>query len=135
MEEGSLKVYVDSDVLIEVLRGSPDALEWIERISDANLVAPGIVVVELLEGCSRKQDLLSVQRLISTIKVEWPTERVFRNAIDLFDGLKLRYGIGMLDCLIAASVIEESGLLYTFNQRHFQHVLGLRFQAPYSRIG
>jgi predicted nucleic acid-binding protein len=43
-------VLVDTDVLVDCLRGTPPAKAWLERASTEVLGIPGVVAMELLIG-------------------------------------------------------------------------------------
>lgn len=47
---------------------------------------------------------------------------------------RLSHGIGVLDCLIAATAKELKGMLYTFNGRHLRSLPDVVVAEPYIRI-
>ncbi|MBC8509487.1 MAG: hypothetical protein H8D34_31945 [Chloroflexi bacterium] len=45
-------ILLDSDVMIDLLRQYPPALQWFDALDeDEELALPGYVVMELIQGC------------------------------------------------------------------------------------
>ena len=42
---------LDSDVMVDVLRNHPPAVAWLNGLSSTPVSLPGIVAMELLQGC------------------------------------------------------------------------------------
>jgi tRNA(fMet)-specific endonuclease VapC len=126
-------IFLDTDVLIEVLRGAPAATAWLNKESSASFHIPGIVAMELVVGARDKVDLGSIQKFLSSFPVVWPEAAEFAHAYQLLAKYRLASGLGIPDCLIAAMTLLRSARLYTFNLKHFQIVPGLGVQTPYTR--
>lgn len=47
---------LDTDVMIDVLRGYDPALEWLRSLADEMIGLPGFVAMELLQGCRNRQE-------------------------------------------------------------------------------
>jgi predicted nucleic acid-binding protein len=45
---------LDTDVTVDILRNYPLALAWLQGLGAAPLGLPGLVVMELLQGCQNK---------------------------------------------------------------------------------
>jgi len=56
---------LDTDVMIDVLRRFPAAVAWLAVQSTEEVVLPGFVVLELLQGCRDKADQDRVERLVA----------------------------------------------------------------------
>ncbi len=55
---------IDSDVIIDILRGYPPAVAWLaQTIGKEELKLPGFVVLELIAGCKDKQAVRQVLKL------------------------------------------------------------------------
>jgi predicted nucleic acid-binding protein len=49
-------IFLDSDVVIDLLRGYPSALEWFNTLDTGETMAlSGFVVMELIQGCLNKR--------------------------------------------------------------------------------
>jgi predicted nucleic acid-binding protein len=126
-------ILVDTDVLVDCLRGATPAREWLERMATEVLGIPGIVAMELLIGCRNRAELERVQQFLSKFLVAWPEATEFAGAYDLLAAHRLTSGLGIPDCIIAAMSVGRKVRLYSFNAKHFQIIPGLDVQEPYSR--
>lgn len=66
---------VDTDVMVDVLRGYPPAVAWLRSLGNEVLVIPGLVIMELLEGRRNRSETESLLRWIAKYEICWPTER------------------------------------------------------------
>lgn len=121
---------IDSDVLIDILRGNDRATEYLLRARrlDAVLsVAP--VRTEVLGGV-RQEDVRRTMDVLGL--VQWMDVTV--ELADMAAGLTRRHrpahsGIGIVDYLLAAAAVALDGVVATRNIRHFPMFPGL--QPPY----
>jgi predicted nucleic acid-binding protein len=128
-----MTAFLDTDVLVECLRGMPSAQEWLERAAAETFQVPGIVAMELLAGCRDRTDLERTRKFLDAFDVVWPEATEFAQAYRLLAAHHLASNLGIPDCLIAAMALSRSAQLYTFNLKHFRVVPGLNVQAPYQR--
>jgi len=126
-------ILLDTDVLIDCLRGLPTADEWLRESSDQTFGIPGIVAMELVAGCRDKVDLERVQAFLRRFNVIWPEANEFERAFDLLAAHRLEFGVEAPDCIIAAMALVRSVPLYTFNLKHYRSFPGLEVLAPYAR--
>ncbi len=126
-------VLVDTDVLVECLRGSSAARDWLHAVQKEAFAIPGVVAMELVMGCRNQTDLQQIQRFLGSFSITWPDASEFAQAYELLATHRLSSGISIPDCLIAAAALSRAARLYTFNMKHFQVVAGLDAQQPYPR--
>jgi len=125
-----VSVLVDTSVLVDYLRGNPDAAHVLES---ARAVAPlhssEIVRLEVLAGMHPNEEG-DTTGLLSTITWHPVTEDVVERAGALGrQWLPSHHTIDAADLAIAATVMLNGCELYTRNTRHFPMFPGL--QAPY----
>lgn len=125
--------FMDADVSIDLLRKRPEALAWFHNLPDAPAVS-GFVAMELLAGCQSRREYREVEEFLEDLRVVWASEAAMEEAITDFLPFRLSHGVGVLDCLIAATAKEQGGTLFTFNTRHFRHLPGVSVAEPYARI-
>lgn len=89
--------------------------------------------MELVIGCRNQADLKQIRTFLGSFSIAWPNASEFAQAYDLLATYRLSSGIGIPDCLIAATALARAPRLYTFNLKHFQAVPGLDAQQPYPR--
>jgi len=126
-------ILLDTDILIDCLRGLPVAGDWLRKSADQVFAIPGIAAMELIVGCRDKADLKRTQAFIHQFDVIWPKALEIRKAFDLLVMYRLEFGVGAPDCIIAAMAMAHNAHLYTFNLKHYQMFLGLDVRKPYTR--
>jgi predicted nucleic acid-binding protein len=62
---------LDTDVLVDILRGTPAAQAWLASVPTATFAIPGVVAMELVVGCRNQMELQRVQRFLSRFSVIW----------------------------------------------------------------
>ena len=123
---------LDTDVLIDLLRGFPPARAWLGALPDAPGM-PGLAVLELLQGCRNLQEARRVEQLATIFQIFWPTHSDCNRALTSFARLHLAAGIGLLDVLIGECAAGLGADLCTFNARHFQAMANVMTSQPYLR--
>lgn len=123
---------LDTDVLIDVQRGVPNALAWYRGLPELPLV-PGLVVMEMMQGAQNKKEMQQVQKLVAPMPIVWPTEADCERAMNDFAAHRLSHNLGLIDSLIAACATERDATLCTFNAKHYKAVPGLSMMKPYVR--
>lgn len=125
-------ILLDSDVLIDLLRKYPPAIEWFSALhEDEELVVSGYVVMELIQGCRNKPEQESVQRELAACGVVWPSPPDCDKALEVFATYRLSHNAGLLDVLIGQTALSLDIPLYTFNQKHYAFIPGLQTVQPY----
>jgi predicted nucleic acid-binding protein len=56
---------VDTDVLIDILRGTPAAQAWLTSLPATTFAIPGVVPMELLIGCRNQSELRRIQQFLN----------------------------------------------------------------------
>lgn len=125
-------ILLDTDVLIEIQRGRPQALAWLSGLTELPAV-PGFAAMELIQGAQNSQQVRDALKLVAPLTIVWPTEADYVRALSDFAALHLTQGLGLLDSLIAACALGRSATLCTFNTKHYRAVEGLAIQEPYKR--
>jgi predicted nucleic acid-binding protein len=123
---------LDTDILIDLRRKLPAALFWLQSLPDPPAVC-GFAALELLYGSWDLRELMGVRKLLRPMPVRWATEADLLRAMNHYPTLHLSAGIGMLDCLIAATAVGAGLPLATFNVRHYRPVPELITVRPYMR--
>ena len=120
--------------MIDLLRGYPPAIAWLETLDEEEEIAlPGFVAMELIQGCRNKAEQERLQRTVAPYGVMWPTPDDCDRALELFLQYRLSHGAGLLDVLIAQTASSLGVPLYTFNQKHYQFLSELQTVQPYPR--
>jgi predicted nucleic acid-binding protein len=126
------EIVVDSSVLIDYLRGRRRATEYLDRLrTEGSLATHVVAVAEVLAGSRNQQEQNEIERLFEGFVVVPIEEQDSIQSVALFKEYRLAYGVGWLDCLIAATCLGHSFPIATLNDRHFAVFGGLRVIRPY----
>ncbi len=127
-------ILLDSDVMIDLLRQYPPAVKWFDTLEDEEeVILPGYVVMELIQGCRNKTEQERLQGELATYGVVWPAPEDCDRALEVFTRYRLSHNAGLLDVLIGQTAVALDIPLCTFNQKHYQFVPGLQTVQPYER--
>ena len=124
---------VDTDVLIDYLRGRDPGASWAHRQLEngTRLMTTVLSRFELLAGARTSREIDSVDGLLAAIPaLPLDTRGADQAAATRRALARQGSGIGMGDSLIAGIVIAAEGTLVTRNVRHFSRVAGLPVRTP-----
>lgn len=127
------KIFIDSDYVIDYLRGKNYTKPFIEKIRNKQLLAHISVVTlfELYTGAflseNSKRKFEDIQYLLNWFEVVDITKEVMLVAARVHTDLQKRgLMIGIQDIFIAASAMSMNTKLITNNKKHFQNIRELR---------
>ena len=126
----SERLLLDTDVLIDYLRGNVDAIAYLES-QTLPLQIAAITVAELYAGVRDGEERVKLDAFVSAFEIIPTTKE-----IALQGGLYRRdygksHGTGLADALIAATAEHTQATFVTMNRKHFPmlpHVI-----TPYQR--
>jgi len=126
-------ILVDTDVMIDILRGNAAAVAWLRSVGDEVIVIPGLVVLELLRGARDKNDLEQIRKRLAPLGTFWPDVTDYQHATEVIVKHCLSNHVGIIDALIGVSAVRLGVELLTFNDKHFKVIEGLVTRRPYTR--
>lgn len=126
-------IICDTDIMIDILRGYPPALSWLIINKAETIALPGIVMMELIQGCHTKSEQQKMMKQLKEFPLLWPSKDVCNRALKNFAATHSSHGIGILDAIIAEIAADAGFPLYTFNQKHYLPHPTLQTIQPYSR--
>jgi predicted nucleic acid-binding protein len=112
------KLLIDTDVLVDYLRGHSAAVEYLESRQE-ELTTSAIVVAELYAGVREGKERTALYSLISTFEVEPIDMGLAERGGLLRRDFGPKHGTGLADALIAATAQQTGADLVTLNARHF----------------
>ncbi|HJS42802.1 MAG TPA: type II toxin-antitoxin system VapC family toxin [Gemmatimonadales bacterium] len=117
-------VVVDSDVLIDALRGRQPAVRQVtDGLHAGVLCTTTVTVFELLSGARTDAESAAVDRLLAALTILPFDEIACRAAAGVRRGLTSQgRSIGMADYMIAGICVARSAALLTRNRAHFERV-------------
>jgi len=111
---------VDSNVLIDSLRGRPSAVGLLQKLAQSGLVVCSVVTAaEVLAGM-RRNEVEATQELLSGMRQYEVTAEIAKLAGSLRnEGLSVGRSLSLLDMFIAATAITHDMILVTYNRKDF----------------
>lgn len=126
-------ILLDTDVMVDVLRKYPPALAWLSSLGTEIIGIPGLVAMELLQGCRNRQEQARVETVLRRYTLYWPDRADCERAFDDYVAYHLSHNLSILDALVAETAVGWDSPLATFNTKHYSVVRALRTIQPYSR--
>ena len=111
-------ILVDTDVLVDFLRGYNKAVAFVNEFSSRIILSP-IVVAELYAGVKGQQELTVLENFVSLFRIVPITVDIAK-----VGGLYKRdfgntHGVGLADAILAATADIEKAELKTLNVKHY----------------
>ncbi len=126
-------ILLDTDIMVDILRDYPPAVQWMQSLGDEAIALPGFVVMELIQGCQTKIELTNIRKRLAQFQVYWPEVDDCNQAVELFAQYHLSHQMGIIDVLIGQLAVSTNGSLYTFNKKHYSPIPGLKTVQPYRK--
>ena len=118
-------ILVDTDVLIDFLRGNDKAISFIDEFSPHIILSP-IVVAELYAGVKGTDELSVLDNFISLFRIV-PIDSDIAKSGGLYKrDFGKSHGVGLADAILAATADKESAGLKTLNVKHYPMIRGLK---------
>jgi predicted nucleic acid-binding protein len=54
-------IILDTDIMVDLLRQHPPAQNWLKALGEEEIILPGFVGMELIQGCKNKKELNKVE--------------------------------------------------------------------------
>ena len=120
---------LDTAIVVDLLRGYPPAVLWLE--GQSQLALNPVVWLEVLEGAANRKDQDRAVRLLGQFERIEVLSTDFDWAIRQTLALRLSHRVDVMDCLIAASAHRLDLPVFTRNLKHFQPLIGPLARSPY----
>jgi len=126
-------ILVDTDVMVDIMRSYGPAVAWLASLGVEEIGIPGLVAMELLQGCRNREEQNQLERFLRPYQRHWPSQADCARAFDDFAAHHLSHDLGILDALIAETGVGLSTQLATFNTKHYSVVPNAQIVQPYER--
>lgn len=114
----SNSILVDTDVLVDFLRGHGKAAGFIEEFSSQIILSP-IVVAELYAGVKGDNELSILDSFVSLFRVVPLTSEIAKSGGIYKRDFGKSHGVGLADAIVAATAEAEKAELKTLNVKHY----------------
>jgi predicted nucleic acid-binding protein len=109
---------IDSDIVIDFLRGERKALALLKAERDASCFS-AVTVAEIHAGVRGAREEEEVDRLFSLIPVLTVTHDIARQAGKFVKQYRASHAVELPDAIIAATCIAHHAALFTLNVKHY----------------
>lgn len=121
---------LDTDIVIEYLRGATQAVEYLENLK-GELLLSVITVAELWAGVRGEEEESALEQFFLAFRILPIDEATAKEGGMLRRQFAPSHGTGLGDALIAATSQREGARLVSFNAKHFPMIEDI--QLPYRR--
>jgi predicted nucleic acid-binding protein len=122
---------VDTDVLIDFLRGLPPAQAFVSNLPDQAFVS-AITIAELHVGVRDRKEHAVLTEFLDTLEtIALDAELLAAEGGLLRRDFGKSHGVGLNDALIAATAIKNRLQLVTLNEKHYPMVKNIL--VPYKK--
>ena len=117
-------ILVDTDVMVDFLRGHPEAVTLVQTQS-VRIILSSIVAAELCAGVRGDEELSALDGLLHLFRIIPVSPELARTAGLYRRDYAKSHGVGLSDAIIAATAQAENADLITLNTRHYPMIKGL----------
>lgn len=121
---------LDTDIIVEYLRGSNKAVDYLEGV-EGELLLSAISVAELWAGAKGEYEEKALDQFLLAFRIIAIDEGLAREGGVMRRQYGPSHGTGLADALVAAASMREEASLITFNTKHYPMAKDL--QVPYKR--
>lgn len=126
-------ILLDTDVMVDLLRKHPLAVAWLDSLENETIGLPGLVAMELVQGCRNRTEQQRLERFLRPYILYWPNQADCTRAFEDLVSFHLDRNLGIMDALIAETAVGMGAELATFNTKHYSAVRAVRTLQPYKR--
>ena len=125
-----LNVLIDTDLLIDVLRGIDPAIQFLEATDHRKFISC-VTLTELYAGVREGKERSLLERFIHLFEVIFIDDKLAKVAGLIKRDYSKKAGTGFADAIIAATAIQYNYTLVTLNKKHFPMVKNIL--TPYQK--
>ena len=121
---------VDTDILIDYLRGNPKAEDFIESNLE-EITISSITIGELYQGVKEGEERSALDNMISALTTLPVSEDIAKEGGLMCREYRKSNSIGLADCLIAATAKHHDLPLRSLNLKHYPMLENIA--SPYKK--
>jgi len=111
-------VLIDTDIVIDFLRGDKQAIVHFKALSDS-ISFSVITVAEIYAGIKGRKEEIEIERLFSIFPVITTTNEIAREAGKFVKQYRLSHSVEIPDAIVAATCLASGLELHTLNVKHY----------------
>jgi predicted nucleic acid-binding protein len=112
------RLLIDTDVLIDYLRGRAEAISYLESLTETLLIS-AMTVAELHAGVREGAERIALEQFLSVFNVIPVDYAIAANGGLIRRDYGKSHGVGLADAIIASTAEFRKAELVTLNKKHF----------------
>jgi len=117
------KILLDTNVLIEILKGNQMTVERVQTFED--VVISAISVMELYWGAFNRLEVTKLEKFVSLFEIIELDNSISQTATELIKTYAKSHNLDIPDSLIASTALTHHYKLFTYNLKDFKYIDGL----------
>ncbi len=117
---------IDSNIIIDHLRGKKQATHFLESVGKANMIISTVVEMELYNGVQDRAEFVDIRNELFGINRIEINENISQLALQLSKEFALSHHMSVPDTLIAATALVYDLELRTYNLKDFRFIPDLK---------
>jgi predicted nucleic acid-binding protein len=119
-------ILVDTNVIIESLKGKKETVALLEKIGLKNIAISTITEMELYVGALNKNELNYIKKRLEKIEIIDFDKEISKKSVELVFKFSKSHTLDIPDSIIAATCLIYDIPLFTYNQRDFKYIPALK---------
>jgi predicted nucleic acid-binding protein len=119
-------ILVDTNVIIESLRGEEETVRLLEKIGLKNIAISTITEMELYIGARDKKELNFVKKRLKKIEIIDFDKKISKKSVELVFKFSKSHTLDIPDSIIAATSLINGLPLMTYNKKDFKFIPDLK---------
>lgn len=120
-------ILVDTNVLIEILKGKQKTITHMENLEEAPALS-SVSLMELYYGAFNKTEIKQIDKFTSLFELIPISKAVSFKATELVRNYSKSHNLDIPDSLIAATALVNHCKLLTYNVKDFRYIRGLELE-------
>ncbi|MDI6883089.1 MAG: type II toxin-antitoxin system VapC family toxin [Patescibacteria group bacterium] len=123
------RYFVDSDILIDYLRGRPKTRDFLFKLRKKGVLIISVInLVEIYSGREIKEP--EKKRIIKQFLSEFEIITLEENSAQEAGEIRRKYQLPFADSIIAAIALRTQSILVSRNIRHYSKIKNLKLLVP-----
>jgi tRNA(fMet)-specific endonuclease VapC len=119
-------ILVDTNVIIESLRGKEETVKLLEKIGLKNIAISTITEMELYIGARDKKELNFIKKRLKKIEIIDFDKKISKKSVELVFEFSKSHNLDIPDSIIAATCLIYKLSLMTYNKKDFKFIPDLK---------
>lgn len=119
-------ILVDTNVIIESLRGKKETVTLLEKIGLKNIAISTITEMELYIGARDKKELNFIKKRLKKIEIIDFDKKISKKSVELVFKFSKSHTLDIPDSIIAATSLIYGLPLITYNKKDFKFIPDLK---------